>query len=511
MRFLKLNNMRVKILSLTVLLTAVLGFSQENVFLQRSYWKTNPSIVDVEKSIVEGNDATELNRNMFDGVCYAILENASNATIKHLIGKKGNEVDKITHDGRTYIFWAAYKNNLKLVKWLVGQGARADIEDAHGYTVLNFAANAGQSNTALYDFLLEHKADINATTRSGANALLLVASGAKNMTILDYFMEKGLAFDSLDDHGNGIFQYAAKGGNLEVLKALEAKGADVELINTKGENALFMAARGTRSKQHPKAIFAYLKGLGLDGTVTNNEGKNLLHLLANRNSNIDVFQYYLDKGLDANAQDKNGTTALMIAARGNSLEVVELLIDTVKDINVQDKKGHSALAMAVSRNAPAVVQLLLREGADVSLMDADGNTLAYYLMKSYDAKDLEGFESKWALLRNAGLSLVKVQHDGNTLLHLAAKENNMSLLKRLEGLDIDINKKNDEGNTPLHLAAMSTGNADILTYLISRGGDVTVKTDFEETVYDLAKENELLQQQKIDLDFLKAKNKMQGK
>ena len=87
----------------------------------------------------------------------------------------------------------------------------------------------------------------------------------------------------------------------------------------------------------------------------------------------------------------------------------------------------------------------------------------------------------------------------------------MSLLKRLEGLDIDINKKNDEGNTPLHLAAMSTGNADILTYLISRGGDVTVKTDFEETVYDLAKENELLQQQKIDLDFLKAKNKMQGK
>jgi ankyrin repeat protein len=503
--------MKKKILLLVVLLVGSLGLAQENVFLQRSYWKANPSIEAVENAISEGNDATQLNPNMFDGVCYAILEQADNATIKHLIGKKGNEVDKITHDGRTYIFWAAYKGNLELVKWLVDQGARADIEDSHGYTVLNFAANAGQSDTELFDFLLAHKADIKATTRNGANALLLVTSGANDMAIVDYFLDKGLAFDSVDDTGNGIFQYAAKGGNLEVLKALEARGANVKLVNSKGENALFRAASGTRSKQHPKAAFAYLEGLGLDASITNKDGQNLLHLLANRNKEVAVFQHYLDKGLDANAQDANGSTSLMNAARGNSLEVVKLLVNGAEDINVQDEKGRSALAMAVSRSTPEVVGLLLENGADSATADKKGNTLAYYLMQSYDAKKPEDFEAKWKLLNKVGLSMSDTQHDGNSLLHLAAKDNDMPLLQRLEEFDIDINQKNDEGNTPLHLAAMSAENTEILKYLIAQGADVALKTDFEETVYDLAKENELLQKEMTALEFLQPKNKVQGK
>jgi len=495
--------MNIRIISFVFLLTTVLGFSQENVFLERSYWKGNPSIMDIEKAIAEGNNATEMNRNMFDGVTYAILEQADNASVKHLIGKKGNEVDKITHDGRTYIFWAAYKGNLELVKWLVAQGARADIEDAHGYSVVNFAANSGQSNTALYDFLLEHKADINATTRSGANALLLVTAGAKDMSVIDYFLNKGLSFDSLDDEENGIFQYAAKGGGIELLKTLASKGADVKRTNTKGEHALFMAARGTRSKQHKKALFAHLEGLGLDASIVNKDGQNLLHLLAYRNKDVEVFQHYLDKGLDANIQDTQGSTPLMNAARGNSVEVVNLLVEATEDINLKDKKGRSALAWAVSRNNAEVVKSLLDHGGDVATVDNNENTLAYYLMDSYNAKSPEGFESKWNLLNAAGLSMTDVQQDGNSLLHLAAKENNLSLLKRLEGFGIPINKKNNEGNTALHLAAMSTENAEILRYLIAQGADVTLKTDFEESVYDLAKENELLQEQEVPLEFLK--------
>ena len=495
--------MRFTILSLTFLFTVAFGFSQENVFLQREFWKGNPSIAEVEKAIAEGNDATELNRNLFDGVCYALLEQANNKTIKHLISKKGNEVDKITHDGRTYIFWAAYKGNLDMVKWLVDQGARADIEDAHGYSVLNFAANAGQSNTELYDFLLKHKADINATTRSGANALLLVASAAKDESILNYFMDKGLAFNSLDNQGNGIFQYAAKGGNLELLKVLEAKDADVKRANTKGENALFMAARGTRSKQHDKAVFAYLEGLGLNVNITNTEGRNLLHLLASRNKDVTVFNHFIGKDLNVNAQDVEGNTPLINASRGNSLEVIQLLTNQAKDINVQDNKGRSALSMAVSRNKPEVVKFLLDQGANTKVKDNNGNTLAYYLVQDFNAKKPDAFESKLKLLGAAGVKLNAPQHDGNSLLHLAAKDNNLTLLKRLEEFGLDINKKNDEGNTALHLAAMSTGNTEILKYLVSKGADVTLKTDFEETVYDLAKENELLQQQEEPLDFLK--------
>jgi len=484
----------------------IIGVSaQDNVFLKRDYWKADPSIGAIEKAIEAGNDITELNNNMFDPVCYAILEETDNATVKHLIGKSGNAVDKITHDGRTYIFWAAYKGNLEMVQWLIEKGAKANIEDAHGNTVLNFAANAGQTDTELYDFLIANDADIKATTRRGANALLLVSASAKDENIINYFLEKGLAFESTDDDGNGIFQYTAKTGNINMLEILVEKGADAKLINKKGENALFMAAQGNRNHENGIAVFEFLENLGLSAELVTKEGKNLLHFLSSRNKDVHVFTYMLGKGLDVDLQDADGHTPLMLAARNNTLKVVKLLAEHTKAINAVDEKGRSALAVAVERNDIKTVSYLLNHGADVYVTDNKGNTLAYYLIQSYRAENPGLFETKWELLRSAGLSLKDKQHEGNTLVHLAAKENNLSLLQWLGQFDFDLNQKNNDGNTPLHLAAMSTSATDILEYLIDKGADVGLKTDFDETVFDLATENEFLQQQKIRLDFLKSK------
>jgi ankyrin repeat protein len=80
------------------------------------------------------------------------------------------------------------------------------------------------------------------------------------------------------------------------------------------------------------------------------------------------------------------------------------------------------------------------------------------------------------------------------------QKNNLLLLKRLMKFKIPINSKNEEGYTALHIAAMKTDNALTLKYLLSQGANKTIKTEFEETVFDLASENELLQKQ--DLKFL---------
>ncbi|MEO1031920.1 MAG: ankyrin repeat domain-containing protein [Bacteroidota bacterium] len=113
------------------------------------------------------------------------------------------------------------------------------------------------------------------------------------------------------------------------------------------------------------------------------------------------------------------------------------------------------------------------------------------------------FETKLELLTEAGLDLSKPQGHGKTLYHLAIEKNNLNLLKRIHEFKVDINAKNKDGLTPLHLAAMKAQNQDMLKYLISIGADKTVKTDFEETVYDLASENELLQKNNININFLK--------
>ena len=476
---------------------------QENILLDRGFWKANPTIARVEKAIAEGSNPTELNPNMFDAVTYALIEKTDNETVKYLMGMEGNEVDKLTHDGRTYIFWAAYKDNLEMMQWLVDRGARADIEDAHGYSVLNFAAVTGQTNPKLYDFLLAHGADLSATNRDGANAKLLVSSFAKDTEILDYFVDKGLPLDSTDDQGNGIFHYAAKGGHLPLLQELIARGIDPKTLNDQGENAMFMAARATRNRQNGKAVFAYLEGLGLEAGRVNTHSQNLLHLLAGRNEDLDLFAHLLEKGLDVNLQDDQGTTPLITAASGNDPGVVKLLAESVDDIDLADKKGRTALAMAVAGNTPEVVACLLDRGADALVKDQSGNTMAYYLLQSFDADHPGGFEAKLALLREAGVRMDQVQHDGNTLLHLAARDNDLAMLKRLRAFDIDINARNAEGNTALHLAAMSTDDGNTLSYLVGEGADIAARTDFDETVYDLASENELLREKRIQLDFLK--------
>ena len=109
---------KLKIICILSLLLSGATFAQKpNIFHKRNFWKANPSIELIDEKSSKGNNISELNNNAFDAVVYAILENTDNNTIKYLLSKEGNGANKKTHDGRTYIFWAAYKNNLELMKY----------------------------------------------------------------------------------------------------------------------------------------------------------------------------------------------------------------------------------------------------------------------------------------------------------------------------------------------------------------------------------------------------------
>jgi ankyrin repeat protein len=129
---------------LIILSSSSLILAQENIFLKRSYWKSYPSVENVKKFISEGNDPSELNKYAFDSVVYALLENASDDTINYLLTLVGNGIEKKTHDSRTYIFWAAYKGNIEIMKRLIEKGAKINLRDSHGNTPVTFAAAAGQ-------------------------------------------------------------------------------------------------------------------------------------------------------------------------------------------------------------------------------------------------------------------------------------------------------------------------------------------------------------------------------
>ncbi|UJH66457.1 hypothetical protein [Allomuricauda sp. SCSIO 65647] len=60
--------MRDSVLPLICFLFTAVTFAQDNIFLQRDFWKSNPSITQIEEAISQGNDVAELNEHMFDAV-----------------------------------------------------------------------------------------------------------------------------------------------------------------------------------------------------------------------------------------------------------------------------------------------------------------------------------------------------------------------------------------------------------------------------------------------------------
>jgi len=492
---------KIQIILAFTLLVNVLQAQTKNIFFDRAFWETTPTIATIDQKITKNNSATALNPNGFDAVTYAILAKAPNTVIKYLLSKKGNDVNKLTHDKRTYVFWAAYKGNLELVKYLVNNKARLDLKDSHNFSPLTFAAVAGQTNTEIYDVFINNGIDIKSDLdEKGANALLLLIGHLKDFKLVNYFTNKGLSLNDTDSHGNGVFSYTAYKGNKTMLELLLKKGVSYKNYSTNGDNAILASTIGSRSGYNSLTFIKYLEDLGINPNVTNKDGVTPLHNIAYSNKEIEVFNYFLKKGVNANQIDTRGENPLIKASGRNSLEVIQLLASKTKNINHANKEGKSALTNAL-RNSPKVIEFLLEKNADVSITDTKGNNLNYYLFKTFNAKNKDVFNEKLNLLKSKGFYVKKSQRDGNTLYHLAVEKHSISMLNFIKKYKIDINSKNKKGLSVLQEAVLIAKNDKIIKYLIAEGANKNVKTDFDETLYDLAKENEALKN--TDISFLK--------
>ncbi|MDI6047440.1 ankyrin repeat domain-containing protein [Flavobacterium yafengii] len=492
-------------ISFALAATLLVSAQQKNTLLEQSFWKTTPDVNAVKAEIAKGNSPSASTPNAFDVTVMAINNDAPTATIQFLLEQPGNEVSKLTHDNRIYLHWAANKGNVAIVEYLISKGADLNLEDSKGETPLTFAAVGGQSNTALYDAFFKAGTDPKKKYKDGVNLLLMAIASDKNLALTTYFTTKGMSIKDTDSDGNTAFDYAAKSGNLPLLKSLLEKGVKYT------DNALLFAAQGSRRDVTPLETYKYLvEDLKIKPTATSKSGETVLHLLANKANQTEIINYFLSKGVDANKANNEGNTALMAAASARDIAVLELLLPIVKNNNVQNLKGESALTMAVKAGTPEAITVLLNKGADAKVLDKEGNNLGYYLIQSYrpsgrgpETTTQDPFETKIKLLQDKGLNLGTPQKDGNTLYHFAIIKNDLALLKKIAALNIDINAKNKDGLTALHKAAMISKDDAILKYLVSIGAKKEITTDFDESAYALAKENETLTKNNVSLEFLK--------
>lgn len=297
------------------------------------------------------------------------------------------------------------------------------------------------------------------------------------------------SFISFSQDDSPIIQAVAT-RDLAKVKSLIAQGADVNAENDWRQSALDLAIESNQLE-----IVKVLIANGANGM------KNLQD--AAENNNLEMVRYLLGQNYELGY-------ALVYACEHNNLEMVRLLLNAGSPVNLSQKRKSglfskyyvSPIQFAVENNNQEVVFLLLDKGVPLKealteafnagqealikqLADRDKNYNAYLLMAvDRNMRSLsEHFVQKGAETRQRN-------EEGNTLVHLAAKNGNTEMARYcLEQLGLDLFAENYKKETPLMLAVASN-NAELVNYLLSKGAHANaVNAQGENTLFYIRENN----------------------
>ena len=82
-----------------------------------------------------------------------------------------------------------------------------------------------------------------------------------------------------------------------------------------------------------------------------------------------VFWLLEEPGIDVNARNNDGETALIRAVENGNIDISKMLVEAGADVNVRNNDGNTALILASRTGKAAIVELLV---TDNSYWDADG-------------------------------------------------------------------------------------------------------------------------------------------
>lgn len=166
---------------------------------------------------------------------------------------------------------------------------------------------------------------------------------------------------------------AAESGRTAEVKALIAKGADLETRDSQGRSALLLAVAGNHV-EIAKALLA--AGASLNTQAAN---RDTPWLLAGASGRTDIIAAMLPLKPDLRLRNRYGGNALIPACERAHVETVKLLLTSGIDVNHVNDLGWTCLLEIVilgdgGPRHQEVARLVLAAGADPNLADRDGLT-----------------------------------------------------------------------------------------------------------------------------------------
>ncbi|AKI79857.1 putative ankyrin repeat protein [Acanthamoeba polyphaga mimivirus] len=300
-------------------------------------------------------------------ICYVLgksvdpsIEENDSKTVCYLLDK-GADPNIEEHYGKTALFYASIMKNqdkaYKISKTLIERGASIHHTNVYSNTVLIHLCMKGcYTNRKLVELFLDHRIDINFQNSYGYTALIYACCNIKNehcIEIINFMLEKGANIFLKDNakftaflfiFTNNCFNYV-----IPVMQVILDYGYDINYTNKSNNNitALMMAVK-----------------------------------FANKDKNMNVINFLLDKGADLEFKDMHSWTALFYACRysnsSGNIDAVKLLLEYGANINVNSIIGYTPLIIACQyadrESNIETVKLLLEHGADPNFIMLDKNT-----------------------------------------------------------------------------------------------------------------------------------------
>lgn len=323
----------------------------------------------------------------------------------------------------------------------------------------------------------------------------------------DLYKIKQLLDDHLDVNagkdGNSIIVAAVKYGNVELVKLLAMRGADLDAVDRNRETPLMIACQ---EKQREMA--GVLLDLGANPNV-DLYGIPLL-LWAYRQEDLEFAEKLMDKGADPDRCDmKDHSIVFRLLENGPSSSLKHLMkfspklvegnfkharslvnylvncigcarnkdqksqyvqllqdfIDAGADLNVRSEDGKTPLLEAMEIGETDLVKTLISKGADLEIPDNDGKTILFHVVEKNNRELIKA-------CIEGGADPDTKSYTGVPLIIKAAHACDIALMKLLREKSVNLNAVNDlDGLSALHIALLYR-EVPLAKWLIRNGADV---------------------------------------
>ena len=219
-------------------------------------------------------------------------------------------------------------------------------------------------------------------------------------------------------------------------------------------------------KQGRIDIVNFLLAEGADANARDKYGWTVL-MNAAQNGHTEVVQVLLQAGAGIYTRNAFGETALMKAAEGGHSEILQMLLIAGDELCKED--GEKALMQAAKRGHFEIVQILVEEGVEVNTRDEDGETALMWAAKNGRTIVVQVLLQAKAEMNSS---------DGNRALMEAARRGYTGVVQELLEAGAEINA--GEGDKAL-IEAASSGPTESVEALLHAGANINARDEADRT------------------------------